>query len=449
MKKFYTLLPVFFVLIFSQNLFSQTGSNEFKPSYTVGSTIFTGWIYNLNDAQFISKLDTSSGGVNSNAPFGYNPTSNQFEVTKNSFYLERAYINLRANLTPEINARVTPDIYSFIDGTGATQWAYQLKFAFIDYTPFSFEDGSSIGFNLGVNSNQWVSNYEKYYDYRFVQKTLTDYPWITSASVSGNKVTNVTSTYFPTADLGLTAKYVFPEKYGELYLAFVNGNGFRNLSFDNRFKDFQTTGFVYPLAGKISKEKELLKKKGKTRLEGFTELVFGGTLYYGKLNNGENYSGAQYKRDRFAGMFAGKYTFKKSGFIKLGGEYSTQANQNPAPASTGNTYTAIETNAAGFSIYTEFCPPIETLKDKLTLLARYDAFDPNTADDATAGATGFNSSNDAQSLFIVGLFYKPAPVFSFGFSYQLNTFQNDFAVTYEGRPTADLDRLYLNTMLNF
>lgn len=448
MKKIKLLLPVFLLLVFYSNLLSQTGPNEFKPSYTVGATVFTGWAYNLNDAQFISTLDTSSGGVNSSTPFGYNPTSNQFEVTKNSFYLERAYINLKANLTPEINARVTPDIYSFTDGTGATQWAYQLKFAFIDYTPFSFDNGSSIGFTLGVNSNQWTSNFERYYNFRFVQKTLTDFPWVTSANVNGNKVSNVTSTYFPTADLGLTAKYTFPEKYADLYLAFVNGNGFRNLGFDNRFKDFQMTGYVYPLAGKISKEKEILKKKGKTRLEGFSELAIGGTMYYGKLNNGEDYSGAQFKRNRFAGMFAGKYNFNKSGFITLGGEYSTQANQNPTSA-PGNTYTAIETDASGISIFTEFCPPIENLKEKLSLLVRYDAFDPNTADNAPAGATGFNSSNDAQSLFIVGLFYKPAPVFSFGFSYQLTTFQNDFAVTYEGTPTADLDRFYLNTMLNF
>ncbi|HMS64281.1 MAG TPA: hypothetical protein PKD83_03405 [Ignavibacteria bacterium] len=436
---------IFFMLIIATTAFSQNKEEEFKPSYSVGATVFSGWVYNLNDAQFISKLDTAAG-PSSSAPFGYAPTANQFEVTKNSFYLDRAYINVRAFLTPQINARVTPDIFSFTDGTGATQYAYQIKFAYVEYTPLTADNGASLGFTLGVNSNQWVTNFEKYYQYRFVQKTLTDFAWVTSATVSGNTVTNTTSTYFPTADLGLTAKFTFPHKYADLYLAVVNGNGFRNLSLDNRFKDVQITGYVYPLAGKISKEMAMLKKKGKTRLNGLNELVFGGVAYLGKLNNGENYSGAQYKRNRFGGMFAGKYNFNKSGFIRIGGEYSTQANQSPTP---GAPYTALKTDARGISVFMEFCPPSEQLGEKVTMLLRYDAFDPNTSDNASAGTSGFNSNDDAQSLFIAGVFYRPALAFGFGLSYQLTTFQNDFGVKYDGTPTEDLERLYLNTVLNF
>lgn len=442
MKKNKLLLILLLASVWTAKIYSQP-KDDFKPSYNIGGLIFTGWQFNIDNAEFISKLDTV---VSNNNPYGYQPVKNQFEVSKNTFYLERAYINVRAALTPQINARLTPDIYSYTDGAGVTQFSYRVKFAYFDYTPLVCENGSSLTFTLGVNQNQWTSNMDKCFGYRFVAKSLTDYPWVTSASKTGNTVIKTTSTYFSTADLGFTAKFAFPNKFGELYAAIVNGNGFRDLSFDNRFKDVQITGLVYPLAGMLNKKTEQMKKAGKDRLEGISELTFGGFAYLGKLDKGENYNGAQYKRNRFGGMLNFKFNFKNTGFIKVGGEYSIQRNGGPAVSNPDST---AEINAGGLSAYLELCPPVKSLNEKFSLLFRYDLFDPNTADNVSAPSTAFNNNNDKQNLIILGLFYKPAKVLGFGFSYQITKFQDNFVVKYDGTVTDKLERLYFNTVLEF
>lgn len=445
MKTIRFATSVILLCIINTLLYSQ-GKDEFKPSYTVGGVVFSGWQFNIDNADFISKLDTSAGGIDNNSAFGYKPTANQFEVSKNSFYIDRAYIDLKAVLSPQIKARLTPDFYSFTDGGGKIQYAYQVKFAYAEYTPLSLENGTSLSFTLGVNSNVWVPTIDKYWGYRFVSKTLTDYPFVTSAVKSGNSVSKTTSTYFSTADLGLTAKFTLPDKYADLYVAIVNGNGFRNLGFDNRFKDVQITGLIYPLTNYLSKKTERYKKAGKLRLDGISDLTLGGFAYLGKLDKGENYTGAQFRRNRFGGMIHAKYNFKKAGFVKLGGEFSVQNNEDPAVLTSA---TSVATDARGISAFMEFNLPVESLNEKLSFIARYDVFDPNTANDALSSAKGFNSSTDQQTLLILGLFYRPAKVLGFGVSYQMTKYDGDFTVSYEGTASNSLNRLFFNTVLEF
>ncbi len=438
---------IFFILFFNTALFSQV-KEEFKPTFSVGGTVFTGWQYNIDDADFLAKIDTSSSGIDDNMIFGYKPVKNQFEISRNTYFLERAYINIKAALTPQINAKLTPDIFSYTDQSGKTQFAYQVKAAYVDYTPLSLSNGTALSFTLGVNSNQWVSNMDKYTGYRFVAKSLTDYSWVTAASRSGNTINKTLGSYFSSADLGLTLKFTLPNKYADLYFAIVDGNGYRNLSFDNRFKDVQVTGFIYPLSGMIAKNTDKMKKAGKTRLDGITDLTLGGFAYLGKLDKGENYTlnGAQYKRNRFGGMLHLRYNFKNIGFFRLGGEMSLQSNQDPSSSKPDS---AVTTDASGISGFLEFCPPVKEFNEKISLFARYDMFDPNTANDALSTVKGFNNNNDKQSLLIFGLFYKPAKVLTFGFSYHMSTFQDNFAVKYDGTVTKNINRLFFNTVLDF
>lgn len=445
MKTIKILFIIFLIIPVNSLLYSQ-GKDEFKPIYTLGGVVFSGWQYNIDNADFITKLDTSAAGIDNNSVYGYKPTANQFEISKNTFYIDRAYIDLKAVLSPQIKARLTPDFYSFTDGSGKTQYAYQVKFAYAEYTPLSSENGTSLSFALGVFPNQWVPIMDKYWGYRFVSKTLTDYPWVTATVKSGNTISKTTSTYFPTADLGLTAKFTLPDKYADLYVAVVNGNGFRNLSFDNRFKDVQITGFIYPLSKYLSKKAEKYKKAGKLRLDGISDLTLGGFFYSGKLDKGENYAGAQFQRNRFGGMLSAKYSFKKAGFVKLGGEFSVQKNEDPATLTSS---TSVTTDARGISAFMEFNPPVESLNEKLSFIARYDVFDPNTTDDAISSAKGFNNRNDQQTLLILGTFYRPAKVLAFGLSYQITKFDGDFIVKYDGTTSNSLSRLFFNTVLEF
>jgi len=433
MKK---IIYLFILLLLISSFTYSQNKSEFKPEIRIGGTLFTGWEYNAGDADFISKLSTTP---DASAPFGFLPSKNQFESSKNSFFLERAYINVFATLSPQIKARFTPDLYSFKDSNGTTQYSYQVKFAFAEYTPIANDNGMSLSFTAGLIPNTWIPNIEKAYGYRGALKTLTDYTWTTAATVSGSKVNRTTSSYFSTADLGITTKFVFPKKYADLYFSIYNGNGFRNLSFDNRFKDIMVTGFVYPLVGQMAKKMEAAKKVGKTRIDGISDLTLGGFAYIGKLNNGEG----QTSRNRFGGMLNFKYNFAKTGFIKVGGEFSVYQNQIANASNLDSTV-----NGRGISTWLEFNPPIERLQEKLSLVGRFDTFDPNT-DKPNYNLFSLNSDNGKQNLIMIGLFFKPVNMLTLGFNYQIQSFEKDFAVKYDGTPTNKISKLVFNAILDF
>jgi hypothetical protein len=442
MKKI--LIVLFVLLVSAQAAYSQ---GEFKPEVKVGGTVFTGWEFNVDNAQFIQKLDTSSAGANSLGAFGYNPTKNQFETSKNTFYLERAYINILASLTPQIKARITPDVQP-VSGT-TNQYFLLLKYANVVYTPFQKDNGMSLGFGVGILPQRWIEKNESYWGYRGIQKVLTDYTWTTSAPRSGNTIMQNTGSYFSSADLGMEVAFSLPKGYAEVYANVFNGNGYKNLSYDSRFKDFEVSAFIHPLAGQISKKIAALKG---ARMAGIIDLTVGGYAYIGKLANGENYTinpatgnaGTQTVRNRFGGMAFLKYNFKTAGFFKVGGEFSLQANQDPA----AKIDSVAKTNSSGISAYLEFNPPVKSIDDKLSLIARYDMFDPST-DNSSSSTTSFNNNTDKQSLLIFGLAFKPAKVFTIAASYQSITYQGEYVVKYDGTPTKTDSRLVIHGILNF
>jgi len=428
------IIAVLMLFIITSVSISQS-KTEFKPEFKIGGTVFSGWEYNAGDAEFITKLSSTADATQS---FGFVPTKNQFEISKNSFFVERAYINVWATLTPQIKARVTPDIYSYTDGKNATQYAYQLKFAFIEYTPLTTEDGLSLSFTGGVVPNTWVPNIEKAFGYRTALKTLSDYSWTTGASVTGTTVSRTTASYMSTADLGLTAKLSLPKNYANLSVSVLNGNGYRNLGFDNRFKDILVSGFIYPLAGELAKKMDAAKKSGKNRIDGVADLTLGGYAYIGKQGNGE-----QFQNNRFGGMANFKYNFTKVGFVKVGTELSLLSNKIPNPNVVDSTV-----NGRGISAWLEFNPPVEAFGEKLSLVARYDMFDPNTNKPGT-NLSGFNSDNGKQNLLMVGLFFKPASILTLGLNYQTTTYEKNFAVKYDGTPTSTVSKFVFNTILDF
>ena len=426
----FTSLMLFFIT-------SLGHTQEIKPEIKIGGTLYTGWDYNVGNSEFINMLDLNS--PDANQPFGYMPTKNQFETSKNSFYLERAYINVLATIGPQIKARFTPDIYSFTDGKGTTQYSYQVKFAWLEYTPLKTDEGLALSFTGGLVPNLWVGQIEKAFGYRGAVKTLTDILWTTSASVNttSGAVTRTTSSYFSTADLGVIAKLSLPKNYADVSVAVYNGNGFRNLSFDNRFKDVMFSGFVYPLAGDLAKKREAANKIGKTRIDGISDLTIGGFGYIGKLGGGEGRTG----KTRYGGMANFKYNFNNVGFVKVGGEYSVYSNEVSSTSATDSTV-----NGNGISTWIEFNPPIEELKEKVSVVGRFDWFDPNTNKPGT-NAQGFTADNGKQSLIMIGLFYKPVNMVTLGMNYQLYSLEKDFAVKYDGTPTSTVSKLFFNFIL--
>jgi hypothetical protein len=445
-----TIIAVTFVSILCGIVFSQNkNSDEFKPEIKLSAVIYTGWEFNIDNRNFILKLDSSQG--NPNEAFGYSPLKNQFEISQNSFYLERAYMTVLASLAPTVKARLTSDVFQIIDGTGKTQYQLGIKFAWLNWTAYKSKSGFALDLVLGVIPNQWIMLNDKYYGYRSFGKTLTDYQWTVSAARSTVAVSGVytvnrtTSSYFPAADLGANVTLSFPKSYAEVYFNVFDGNGFRNLGFDNRFKDFEVLAFFHPLAEQIKTKSDNALKKSNGRIKGISELTFGGFAYFGKLGFGENSGGAQYKRNRAGGMFNVRYNFNQFGFLKLGGEYAVQLNQDPQ---SENPLQASDVTATGLSAYAEFNPPVKELYDKLMLVARYDLFDPNTANDGNS-SIGFNSSTDKQSLFLTGISYKPYKEIMFGMSYQQTTYEVPFIIDYNGKTHKNDSGFFIHSSLEF
>ena len=210
-----------------------------------------------------------------------------------------------------------------------------------------------------------------------------------------------------------------PKGFGEVGFQVLNGNGFSNLTFDNRFKDILFSAFIHPLASNISKKMEAAKKNKKDRIDGITDFTIGGFGYMGKLDKGENYTpnAVQYKRNRFGGMAHLRFNLKKFGFVKIGGEFSLQSNEDPFPTKADS---LMKTNTTGMSAYLEFNPPVEKLNEKLMLLARYDMFDPNT-DNLNSSLVTFNDNTDKQSMLMLGLVFKPAKILAIGLNYFMTT----------------------------
>ncbi len=204
-------------------------------------------------------------------------------------------------------------------------------------------------------------------------------------------------------------------------------------------KMLMVSAFVYPLAGDLTKKMDAAKKMGKSRINGVSELTFGGYAYIGKLGSGEG----QTAKNRFGGMGNFKYNFDKAGFIKVGGEYSVLSNQVSNP-------NVLDTNVSGsgLSTWLEFNPPIEQLQEKLSLVARYDMYDPNTNKPGT-NLSGFNADNGKQNLLMFGLFFKPINMLTFGLNYQMVSYEKDFAVKYDGTPTSTVSKFMFNTILDF
>jgi len=436
MKTF--LLQIVLFISFVSFVYPQS-KDEFKQEFRIAGTIFTGWEFNVDNSNFISKLDSLS--PNSNSLFGYNPAKNQFETNQNSFFLERAFLTVFASLTPSLKARLTSDIYSLTDGVGKTQYQLGVKFAWVSWTPLKNDNGTKLDFTFGIIPNQWPLENEKYYSYRGFAKTLTDMPWITSVSKNAYQVNRASGSYFPTSDIGANVTFSAPNNLAEAYINIFNGNGFRNLGFDNRFKDIEAIAFIHPFASELKKK----ASDSKARITGTADVTLGGYAYIGKMGLGENYKGAQYVRNRFGSMIHYKYNFNKSGFFKIGAEYSMQFNNDPSPARPDS---VINTSAAGLSTYFEFNPPIEALNEKLMLIARYDFFDPDNSN-STVSNLDFNNNTDRQTFMMLGLAYKPSKMFTLGISYQQFGYQLPFIMDYENKTSDKDSKLIFHSILEF
>jgi hypothetical protein len=173
-------------------------SEGFKPKTDIGGLVYAQYSYDA----------------------GKNPV-----VDNDGFSIERAYVDLKAQVLPNISGRITLDL----DQKATTAKYVFIKYAYADYTAFK----NALTIRAGQQETPWVGFVDKAWKYRSIEKNLSDYNKILSS-----------------ADLGAGAIIKLPHSYGELVAQVINGNSYKNIAGmeENNFqKDFAARLSINPM----------------------------------------------------------------------------------------------------------------------------------------------------------------------------------------------------------
>jgi hypothetical protein len=163
----------------------------------------------------------------------------------NQFDIERIYLNVQSQLSSNTAFKVTTDVWRnaaypgtsasttlpvfdstgkktnetvIVPGTASSSYynglTIRLKFGYFDWNP-----AQDLTLRFGMQPTPWIGLMDGVWGYRGVQQTAID----------KNK-------FMIASDLGFSAGWNFPNKYGNLTAYIFNGQGYVNPEFD-RFKD--------------------------------------------------------------------------------------------------------------------------------------------------------------------------------------------------------------------
>jgi hypothetical protein len=252
----------------------------------------------------------------------------------NNFDVTRAYLNVIGKFAYGIGTRVTPDIYRNADGS----LAYRLKYAYATWTP---NDGKSpLTFKLGQIHTPWLDWEEHLWDYRMQGQMALE-----------------RAGFMSSADFGAGIDGMFGFDRFNFQVGVYNGENYNKAPGDQR-KDLMGRASLRILGSDEG------GRDGGLRLTGYAQ--------YGKPTGG----GA---RQRYIGMLS-----YRSKVLTLAAEGATTKDSVTEPVSA-------EKKGRMVSLFGVLRVP----KTKLQLIARLDAFDPNTDVD-----------NDRTNRFIAGVAYQ-------------------------------------------
>jgi hypothetical protein len=239
-------------------------------------------------------------------------------TNNNGFSVTRAYINVNGNLGSGLVTRITPDLFSTMEGS----FALRLKYAYAAYTPGSIP----LTFKLGIIHTPWLDWAEGIWVYR-MQGTM---------SVERNG-------YITSADLGLGVDGAWDHQRVNMQVGLYNGEGYSGGVGDAN-KDVMGRVSVRLLST------DVLGSRGGLRLTGYGQ--------YGKPTGGG-------VRARIIGMVS-----YQSSRLTVGAEGALtrdSSSATPSPLLKGNVL-------SGFGIY-------RIPGTMASLVARVDLTDPNTGTD--------------------------------------------------------------------
>jgi hypothetical protein len=308
------------------------------PSIKLGTTIFGNYTYQTDP----KIVDTPDGNT----------------VSKSSFDIARAYINVTGNISHIVAFRVTPDVSRETNPASSLNGSLEFRIKYA-YLQTNFDDWMTKGSwaRFGIQQTPYLDYTEGIYRYRFQGTTFVE-----------------RTGYFASADAGASFHYNFPSNFGDLHVGVFNGENYNKAEVNDQ-KAIMIRLTVRPFATMMPVARGLRA-----------------TLFY----DGDNYiKNAERKRT------IGQVTFEHK-YANLGFEYLNAKDQTSAlPGNADKTGT-------GYSIW---ATPRATMSNNSSweALLRYDHQTPNTASTFAPTSTSPNASttfeSQKQNRTIAGIAY--------------------------------------------
>ena len=314
--------------------------------------------------------------------YSYSPQGSDGKYA-NKFDFDRLYLTAKGTVSDEIKYVYTTDVYRDTTMKQDYGLTIRVKLAYFDYVPFP-----ELSFKAGVIPNAWTGFVDTYWKYRGISTNFVD-----------------RNGFYKSTDLGISSQYALPGKIGEVAVFVLNGDGFTSRE-QNRFKDVAARLCLTPF-----KETPVL-----------SNMMFAG---YGYKGANASIGGDALQRDR-AGFLTGYADSYFSVYVE--GEKRWDAAVKPDSVITGS----------GVSFFSEIKVPIEELKNKLSIVLRWDVIDPNK-----------NKGGDMTRFAIAGVAYRFNDKFTLVLDNQSLNGETSTIKVVDGTKTDYDGRWYVHTLINF
>lgn len=241
-----------------------------------------------------------SGKVNGKVFFNYHYDMTSGEEQESSFEIKRSYLGYDYNIAKGFKASVTLDVGK---NDGGSDYTAYLKKAQLEWTI-----SPVVKLSLGMIGTLQFKEQEKFWGYRYIQKSFGDQYGFESS-----------------ADIGLKAKFKISDSFSANAII-VNGEGYKNLQ-DEDGKQKVGASLVYSKKGltakiyadavttKLADEEGVETDVTSTSFAGFVGYKFSDQFRlgaeYNLLTNATKYSKAAEDKDMNGLSFYSTYTFNK------------------------------------------------------------------------------------------------------------------------------------------
>jgi hypothetical protein len=275
---------------------------------------------------------------------------------RNAFQITRGYLNVFANLSPEIGGRITSDLNRVVESSAGNNTngdlEFRLKYYYVDFHDF-LPFYKSLGVKMGQFQGPWLDYEEGLWTYRCVDNMLIE-----------------KEGYINSASLGVDFRGGLPAGYGAWQVSVVNGEGYHSDE-KNKYKSIEARLTLKPIP----------------QVDALKDLQFSAYAKVGK----EDFA---HKRDRYIGFVGYKYHDD----LFLGAEYDWTRGNDPFKL----THAGVN-NVEGHGYSTMAWVRMPFLKP-LRIMGRYDKFrhDDHTPDTtATRWIYGVSYDVSKNVMFVV------------------------------------------------